>query len=74
MVVKAPQTAPATARSMVTSSKTTMGSLPPSSNSTGIRCPAAFFMIWRPTAWLPMRKILSGFPSTRASPTPAPLP
>ena len=71
---KAPHTAPLTARSTSASSQTIIGSLPPSSNSTGVRLSAAAAMTRFPVRTEPVNTTLSTPPRTMASPVgPAPV-
>ena len=70
----APHTAAPAASSRFASSKTIIGSLPPSSSTTDVRFLAAASAIFLPVATEPVNMILSGAASTNAAPVaPAPL-
>ena len=71
--VSAPNAAPAAVRAMSTSSKTIIGSLPPSSSSTGINSSAAWRRIARPVRADPVNMTWSGrWPITSEPTVPSP--
>ena len=71
--MNAPHTAPFTVRSNGASSNTIIGSLPPSSRTTGSNRFAALSAIFLPVRTEPVKKILSTAESTNAAPV-EPLP
>src|SRR5258706_4473260 len=67
-LANAPQTAPLTVRSKGASSQTIIGSLPPSSSTTGSSRLAATSAIFLPVRTEPVKKTLSTADSTSAPP------